>query len=264
MREAAVAGHDGGHTVKARRGQRRVPEHLGVVVRVDVDEAGGDDAAVGVERAVARQVLADLGDLATGDGHVGPPPRLPVPSTTVPPLMTSVSPSCVVPMSSPHVRPKFGGAERPERARDRRRWCADSVRPAACRRSPACGACSGQAGACDRGSRRRCAPARERGPARRLRRPCSSGSSLGSVGAGRGAAAVPGVAPGAVAVLEGHLAVDDDVLVALGALDPCAAGRRGSRRRSSPSQLGSMSQGLLDAVDEHVGRGALASARRGP
>ena len=41
--EAAVAGHDRGDAVEARRGERRVPEHLGVVVGVDVDEAGGDD-----------------------------------------------------------------------------------------------------------------------------------------------------------------------------------------------------------------------------
>ena len=38
-REAAVAADHGRHAVQRRRGQRRVPEHLRVVVRVDVDEA---------------------------------------------------------------------------------------------------------------------------------------------------------------------------------------------------------------------------------
>ena len=38
-REAAVAGDDGGDAVEARRRERRVPEDLRVVVRVDVDEA---------------------------------------------------------------------------------------------------------------------------------------------------------------------------------------------------------------------------------
>ena len=38
-REAAVAGDDRRDAVPARRRERRVPEHLGVVVGVDVDEA---------------------------------------------------------------------------------------------------------------------------------------------------------------------------------------------------------------------------------
>ena len=58
-REAAVAGDDGGDAVEARRRERRVPEHLRVVVRVDVDEPGRDDVAAGVEHALAVEVGAD-------------------------------------------------------------------------------------------------------------------------------------------------------------------------------------------------------------
>ncbi len=47
--KAAVARHDGGDAVVAGRGDGRVPEDLGVVVGVDVDEAGGDDVVTGVE-----------------------------------------------------------------------------------------------------------------------------------------------------------------------------------------------------------------------
>ena len=37
-RESAVAGDDRRHTVEVRRRERRVPEDLGVVMRMDVDE----------------------------------------------------------------------------------------------------------------------------------------------------------------------------------------------------------------------------------
>ena len=70
-REAAVAGDDGGDAVEARRRERRVPEHLRVVVRVDVDEPGSDDVPAGVEHALAVEVGADRGDLAVADGDVG-------------------------------------------------------------------------------------------------------------------------------------------------------------------------------------------------
>ena len=51
--------------------ERRVPEHLRVVVRVDVDEARADDVAGGVEHARAVEAVADLGDHAVGDRDVG-------------------------------------------------------------------------------------------------------------------------------------------------------------------------------------------------
>ena len=87
--EPAVAGDDGGDAVEARRGERRVPEHLGVVVGVDVDEAGGHDAAVGVDGRVAIEVGADLDDpVARRSATSARTPGAPVPSTTVPPRMT--------------------------------------------------------------------------------------------------------------------------------------------------------------------------------
>src|SRR5690606_19016987 len=48
-REAAVPGDHGGDAVEARRRQAGIPEHLGVVVGVDVDEAGRHHAPGGVE-----------------------------------------------------------------------------------------------------------------------------------------------------------------------------------------------------------------------
>ena len=50
--EAAVADHDRRDAVPARQRAVRIPEQLRVVVRVQVDEAGRDDQAVGVEHAV--------------------------------------------------------------------------------------------------------------------------------------------------------------------------------------------------------------------
>ena len=70
-REAAVAGDHGGDAVVRRRPQRRIPEHLRVVVRVDVDEAGRDRAARRVELRLAAQVRADLADHAVRDRDVG-------------------------------------------------------------------------------------------------------------------------------------------------------------------------------------------------
>ena len=73
-REAAVAADDGRHAVQWGRRQRRVPEHLGVVMRMDVDEAGCDDLALGVDRV--RRLLVDLADRrdpAVADSDVGDP-----------------------------------------------------------------------------------------------------------------------------------------------------------------------------------------------
>ena len=55
-REPAVAADDGGDAVHARRARGRVPQELRVVVRVRVDEAGGDDQAGGVDDVGGRLV----------------------------------------------------------------------------------------------------------------------------------------------------------------------------------------------------------------
>ena len=61
--DAAVAGHDGGDAVPGRRDEPVVPGGLAVVVHVDVDEAGRDEQAVGVELLGGGAVdPPDLGD----------------------------------------------------------------------------------------------------------------------------------------------------------------------------------------------------------
>ena len=74
-REPAVARDHGGDPVVARRRERGIPEHLRVVVRVDVDEARRHDAVAGVEHLLAVEVRTDLGDPSVGDADVGPHAR---------------------------------------------------------------------------------------------------------------------------------------------------------------------------------------------
>jgi hypothetical protein len=71
--EAAVADHDGRDTVPARQCQVRIPEQLGIVVRVEVDEARRHDLSAGVEdaRGVRAAQPADPGDTAARDADVG-------------------------------------------------------------------------------------------------------------------------------------------------------------------------------------------------
>ena len=52
--DAAVADDHGGDAVPARRRELRVPGGLAVVVRVHVDEAGGDEQPVGVDGPARR------------------------------------------------------------------------------------------------------------------------------------------------------------------------------------------------------------------
>src|SRR5439155_5323265 len=77
--EPAVADDDRGDAVPARQRAVRVPVDLGVVVGVEVDEAGGDDAAVGVEHplGVLGVEAPDTGHAAVADAEVGPPARHP-------------------------------------------------------------------------------------------------------------------------------------------------------------------------------------------
>jgi hypothetical protein len=77
--ESAVAGHHGGHAVQRRRRARGIPEHLRIVMRVDVDEAWRhhepgrvDDPCTGrAQRARWR----DLGDVSVAHPDVGHPRR---------------------------------------------------------------------------------------------------------------------------------------------------------------------------------------------
>ena len=57
----------------------RIPEHLGVVVRVQVDEAGGDVHAGGVDDLGTLPGIdpADSGDASAGDADVAAHPRCP-------------------------------------------------------------------------------------------------------------------------------------------------------------------------------------------
>ena len=52
--DAAIAHHDGGDAVPARRRHFGVPRRLSVIMGVDVDEAGGDDLAGGVDFLASR------------------------------------------------------------------------------------------------------------------------------------------------------------------------------------------------------------------
>jgi hypothetical protein len=75
--KAAVRHEHAGETVpRGRRGQR-VPEELGIVVRVRIDEAGGDHLAASLDdlgrAAIDPSAVdgSDRGDQATGDANVG-------------------------------------------------------------------------------------------------------------------------------------------------------------------------------------------------
>ena len=50
-----------------------VPEDLGVVVGVDVDEPGGDNLSGGIEGTATGQARAYVGDAPVRDGDVGRP-----------------------------------------------------------------------------------------------------------------------------------------------------------------------------------------------
>ncbi len=74
--DPAVAHDDGGDAVPARRGDLRVPGGLAVVVGVDVDEARGHHAAVGIDLASRLSVdLTDGNDALAIYGDVARPCR---------------------------------------------------------------------------------------------------------------------------------------------------------------------------------------------
>ncbi len=77
-REPAVASDHRGDAVQRRGRQRRVPERLRVVVRVDVDEARRDREARRIDGLFGRLGhLADRDDLTVPDADVGAAPRPP-------------------------------------------------------------------------------------------------------------------------------------------------------------------------------------------
>ncbi len=83
-RETAVAHHHARDAVPARRGEVAVPQDLGVVVRVDVEEAGCEHEAVEVDHlgpgvgdevagsADGRDAVAAHGDVGVADRRAGP------------------------------------------------------------------------------------------------------------------------------------------------------------------------------------------------
>ena len=106
--DAAVAHDRGGHAVPARRRHPFVPRRLPVVMRMDVDEARGDQQPGGVDL-----LAAPAGDRAHGGDQWRRPPRRqprrgspPRPSATSPPRTTR---SCAVPaMPCPSPSPAAG------------------------------------------------------------------------------------------------------------------------------------------------------------
>ena len=76
--DTAIAHHDRGDAVPGRRSEQRIPADLPVVVRVDVDEAGGDHQPVRIHRAPRRFTLevADLGDDPVVNRYISLPSRL--------------------------------------------------------------------------------------------------------------------------------------------------------------------------------------------
>ena len=78
QRESAVAPDHRGHPVQVRRGRGRIPEQLGVVVGVGVDDARRHHQTFGIELDGALLVdLADRRDPAVPDADVGPASRGP-------------------------------------------------------------------------------------------------------------------------------------------------------------------------------------------
>jgi len=69
--EATIAGHDGRDAVPGRARGQRIPGELGVVVRMRIDEAGGDHVPARVDFLVPRPGHpAHFGDPAVQQRHV--------------------------------------------------------------------------------------------------------------------------------------------------------------------------------------------------
>jgi hypothetical protein len=78
QREAAVAADHGGHPMDVGRRSGRVPEELGVVVGVRIDDPGRDHETVGVEFGTARLLdFPDGGDAPALNADIGLAGRAP-------------------------------------------------------------------------------------------------------------------------------------------------------------------------------------------
>jgi hypothetical protein len=70
--DAAIAHQDSGDAMPERRRQLRIPGDLAVIVGMDVDPAGRDQQAVGMDRLACRgRDPPDLGDAAVLNGDIG-------------------------------------------------------------------------------------------------------------------------------------------------------------------------------------------------
>ena len=70
-RESAVAAQDGGHSVEHRRACGGVPQQLGVVVGVHIDEAGADHGTAEFDSLLSGFVgSTDHGDAPVTDRHI--------------------------------------------------------------------------------------------------------------------------------------------------------------------------------------------------
>ena len=83
-REPAVAGHHAGDALVRRRRQPRVPQHLRVVVRVQVEETRRTSSNPTRRARAPRQVRRDLDDAPVAIPTSARTRRAPVPSTTIP------------------------------------------------------------------------------------------------------------------------------------------------------------------------------------
>jgi hypothetical protein len=76
--DPAIAHHHCGDAVPARRGDRRIPADLRVIVSMPIDKPRSDDTFGGIDNALrAVGDLADFSDFPRRDGDIGAPCRRP-------------------------------------------------------------------------------------------------------------------------------------------------------------------------------------------
>ena len=75
--EPTVPLNHGGHTVPRRGRQIRIPQHLGVEMRMDVDEPRSQHEATEIHLVHALEIVANRRDAVVHDQHVGTTSRFP-------------------------------------------------------------------------------------------------------------------------------------------------------------------------------------------